>query len=87
MRNQSEEDSINEKTPKFISFSFFIFGISCLCAWNAIISSLDFFIFFVIFYIYLIAKRVLPLLHLPTGKHSLQSPYDNFPSLLQLLLL
>ena len=39
MSNQSE------KTPTFISFSFFIFGISCLCAWNAIISSLDFFIY------------------------------------------
>ena len=52
MSNQSE------KTPTFISFSFFIFGISCLCAWNAIISSLDFFIFFVILFIYLQANTL-----------------------------
>lgn len=40
-------------SPKFILFSFFFFGIACLCAWNSIVACLDFFNYFVIIINYL----------------------------------
>lgn len=59
----NDKENLNEKSPSFISFSFFIFGISCLCSWNAIISCLDFFIYFVsLVYIFHSKMNSLPLL-------------------------